>query len=798
VEYLEEGGIRTTNVSYDSTVLATIFIYTNAFRAAAGKPPLYPPLRGRYTTLSDAIIRESQTAQTLSHYASYFTQGYEYFWDRTSRCGADGDLGAGENVEIGEFRVYPGETLKQAHIRIGIDYTYGWALSPPHYANMVNDWVNPSQPYNSAAFMELSLGSGTARAVQEPPYTEDPVTLVTPIQGMFSAQVFRSRDKWVDFGDAVWQGTLGTVSWDQPSNPVEPCILTTGVSLGGASLSRQNLYIKGHGINMVPRPDAEKSANASGMYVIGGGMFSHGYVYSAQETEYRNTLSEPDKIDFDSLFGDVVYAAAVVFVEPNGDSPPRLDLTISSFGKNPVVAASYTLPAKYGEVLRAVFSPSGISAVVRVAEIVPNSGPFILHNQRNFSLNSTLPNDKTAYGQDLLFIEFSIDLDTVANEVFASAALAHRSSVTVDVVKAKSTVVSTTRTNEYEHRCEALYRCWAAYDTENQLVFATNQVESHTIQSCEFDAALSDTIPVGTLFSLPEATGSVVTKSKGTLAFPDGTSFVHTDTSGSFKNATGYSVQFNNLDITRPSEMIYTRMDMVTRTNPPPPAPPSTRPDKRKLNIKVYDGTDIVFAYEDCGQEFNDQSPATCRVGADIGFLTPAYFFVMVGTYVPHWRTVWPRGWITNGVPNVNRPEGDAVYKVDYKADLSTPAFTSSASALSDETGFSLSRSISPYVGNYFASTTAQRLRYDGQMLTAIGLRPSVDWEDLWVPETTDFATLSRKHNAFGPPLSGWPRVAEPQTPDTVKVVHVVSSIDLQGVTGVGDLDDNIFPIGVL
>jgi hypothetical protein len=54
--------------------------------------------------------------------------------------------------------------------------------------------------------------------------------------------------------------------------------------------------------------------------------------------------------------------------------------------------------------------------------------------------------------------------------------------------------------------------------------------------------------------------------------------------------------------------------------------------------------------------------------------------------------------------------------------------------------------------------------------------------------------TSVKRFNLFGPESRGYPRAVD--TP--LKEHYVVSSLDLKAITGVGDLDDNIFPYGVI
>jgi hypothetical protein len=779
VPYIDSGEETTASTAFVSTTMKTIFNETNAYRAEVSRPPLLPPLRGYYNAVANAIIYEMQRAKVMAHETVLYRLGYRSFLDRLlHRAGVEDQVASAENIGITNLPRLPDETEVNYQRRFGIARTLSWRNSPPHYYGMTYEYKDPAYPALTEGFLELSLGGGTVTAAQTPPlYTGEPTPIYPTFGGLYATQIFRGRSRWVDAASAYWTGAMGTVSWNGLPNPcASEAVLdqrTKGMDI--YDWSQNVVYHKGRTVRIFEHP----STPTAHRRVMGAGLFSVQYVLTEEEVAFRTKLTPDDQAIFDTLFSDPVYVSAVVLYAPfSAAESPSLQMYVKPLqGGDGWIVAEHALTTTAFENGRAIFSHNGLKAVVTVSDVVRHPNQYVLHNQVNFNVNSTLAEGAVGFGSSLAFVEFEIE-----DAVTATASVAHTSLVDVSVNQCNTVDEGADKRNTLNRSVSASYRCFAAYDVDD-LVFATNHVEIVANQTCVYAPYGSDTIPINS--SDPSSTGTVVQTHTATLYFPDSTNVVHTNCAGSANTMTGFVMQFEHLDILRPSEAVTSKLNLSMR------AAPTAEGTTQKIDASVTIRGDGVVSFDDIGERFNDQYTATCFRGGYATSMSPTRTFVQKEDGYPHWRTFGPVGVVASGFAQsestvVGMQNYADVCKVTHAALLSEVGFSNAV--LSSQTALTRLISIAPRTGGdtsvgFQSAIVASALHYNSEHITAASLI-----------RNDGAITSVKRFNLFGPESRGYPRAVD--TP--LKEHYVVSSLDLKAITGVGDLDDNIFPDGVI
>lgn len=796
----------TARYALKSDLLSSIFHSTNEYRKDVGQKPVFPPLRGWYTGMAESSIYEMNLSGALGHSSSWYRVGYKTLLDRTQRFGAFNGYRLYENAQIANvLTADEDETPAQLFQRQGELFSKLWSESPDHYAAMIFNYTADKPEWSG--FLEIAAAGGVAVGRQEKPHevASDPVLFEQPFSGIWGTQIFHSRDRWVTCGTAYWYGDLGVVSWASYENLCRgrPELYYKTRPHGANDVT---LFIKGRVLII----RSENHPEVTEPYVLGAGMFSRPHVFTESELEYRGTLSEEGQEEFDKQFPDELFVSALALTTPNVSDPesvPNLLLYAFPIGDKASIIHTHPLPIKTYETLSAIFSPDGTKAVIRVCEEIAHPEEYLLHTDIDLTKTHTVEDVKKTTGSRLDFIEFVINKEALT----AESEVIHSSQVNVvvsDVLSEFDPVNGHQTYGSFKQNVDATYKCYAAYDSANTVVYAENEVLISTNQ-------YRDTINVDPVTL--ETTYVVELSTKATLHFPDGTSIIHIDSSGSFHEFQGFIKRFDHLDIMRPSEAITTTLTIVDRDTletPDPYVPKEGFNYKYRLDIDVDIGATNVMSVKNAGLPYPDL-PAYAPQGAiragDIAELVPfngawddrasttmmpalyrtrTTHYTSFGTYSRH---PWP------------------ICKSTYAARLDDDSIEGKAPKF---LGQNRVNSISPRCNNELSGMRTVVARYNGETLNAVRVH-SVD--------TLDKASLDDRQALYGfrhiprkvwqdtpPPgylTTGWVNVGIPfQSPDSdppsilpgTEPAHVVSSLNLKEITQIGDLDDDIFPMGVL
>jgi len=709
------------------------------------------------------------------------------------------------------------------------------------------------------ASMELALRAGSLETVQEAPFELDPVPYTEATEpGVYVAQTFVTRHNFVanSVQQSRWVGNLGTVGLVGLPNPVASYRQLSdrvGGSVGERMLrfSQMNfLFLNGRSYDIF----RDKVVTGESRMIVGAGMFSRKHVLSVPEEELRNKLIDSNATaaaiqEFDDSFPDEQYVAVGVLVtSTTRETPSNIDLLILPVGElnaidywlapdvpeqhdplqpgddlnsyrythPPILAHSVTLSVDACEHMRMEFSPDGLKAVIRIAELIYHPNEYFINTAGEWA-NGTVQTKDIGVGTDLLFYEFVISPD----DMTATSSVVHRSHVEV---AASGTITSGDLT--YTQSVDTTYIVWANYDSDGQLLYTADKVELSSVKG-----------PDGITFS-----------EKSTLLFQNGTGIVHREASwvyptGDFVSPTGFNIQFEYLDPIRPERRIYSKTSVRALTAEDMPLP-GWMPIRNVFNEREFEPYDPDEAHPFFRNEvfigdtaYVDQ-PFAMTSGGGLtwqGMVVPR-MFSSLNTTADSANQPYATGdllYETNSLHGClmdNLMLDEQIYRTSqglepdasksYKAnDTCRVAHTARLdSGHYKLTPISLcnryrakTQSIAPMVGD--GKAIADWCVYDGEYIAAYSLygiitaqlmnSVAADGVQTWEEMLSFFAPAShaRRGGIWGQVAFGLPRrdMAEPEVTIASSYPHVmVSSLDLKAITGVGDLDGNIFPFGVI
>jgi hypothetical protein len=364
-----------------------IFDYTNQVRAANGRKPLLPPLRGVYNGVAEAIVREVTSTGSYGHDSPEFRDGYRFVFERLLTYGAGNSpqyfevlraiipFGS-ENIQ---FDSSPEPAVNDS---LGTYFAKAWENSPPHFQAMIADYFDedsdPSR--NTAGTHQISLGGATVNNIAESAALDGGFSgaLPDPLTGTFAAQIFQAPDTAYQSASRAWYGDNGrTLTFGAPPihEPV-PVLHRTDREAFSSIIQRFDapvfvVYHRGHPIPLEhptreARPDLTTfKGDITGVTPIPEGDKDGARLLAACLVEGENYL--------------IVRVAALYAPEDWSEQP---QIIISDYAVNEPVYTDARLLTSTAELLpqetcgiTAEFSPSGERCVasVHVREPSPNS-----------------------------------------------------------------------------------------------------------------------------------------------------------------------------------------------------------------------------------------------------------------------------------------------------------------------------------------------------------------------------------------------------------------------------------------
>jgi hypothetical protein len=865
---------------FKSTVMKTVFDLTNASRA--GKLPLYGPLRGYYNQVSELTVDEMVTTSTLSHGYTKYRLGARTFDQRLRTCGGAFPLDGGENLVARSQVPLPNETLEDFRIRLGTGFMQWWSESPPHLENITRDWVDPAFPTGSICSLELAVGQGIVQRVPAASYLLDPVPYPNPVGAYYAAQTFVKRYNFVSHApqQSRWQGDSGTVGWVGLPNPVavyrqlgnrEYSKLVDGSPRPGF-VGMNHVFIKGRAFD-VYRDNFNFSTGESRI-ICGAGMFSRKHPLSEPEQELRDKLVEANAsaetlAKFDASFPDEQYlSVGVLVMESSRTVAPKIEILIMPVGEpnfldywlkpgvperhnplrpgddifsnrythHPIVACSVNLSVEACEHMRMEFSPNGLKAVIRIAELVYHPNSYFAEEMadagRVYKVKAVAEKDRGA-GTDLLFYEFVIDPGSLT----ATSSVVHRSHVEVT---ASGVITHEGLGLTYTQSVDTTYIVWANYNSDNALLFTVDKVDA----------------------SLVKGNSGLTFSETSTLLFQNGSEFIHRQATwsqapGPYVSPNGFNIQFEYLDPMNPDRRIYSKtsvrqLELGEGREPWMPIRHTESDETEFVDCKEVTSGDPPVTTLLTGPFFRnevfigdtkyvDQPYAMTAGGGITGF--NGVSDLRLFSSLRHAPTILQQPYTTGGLyyehasahgclldkrtldSRIYYQEDGSAETTASKTYKANDACTATHTARLDGGNYELvpiprchryrskTQSIAPMVGD--GRAIADWCIYDGHYIAAYSLyaTPSVQDMQRWSSDgitTRDEqlelyrpATQSTPQNPFGrgtiwgQVAFGLPRSDAVSNPELYPHV-VVSSLDLKAITGVSDLDGNIFPFGVI
>lgn len=403
-----------------------------------------------------------------------------------------------------------GENLASSPSSDPADVINAWAASPEHYDNIVYDWDDPNDD-TDAGLIQLATVSGTLEKQDGSP--------ITPFAAQMSAQVFTSTTNWVHALPASWTGDAGTLSW-----VFNQFIATTSDRQAQYSVLRdsgpgQSIVLRGRFINL---PGTSKGL-------------------------WGAALMRDDD-------GRVVLRAAQVVGEAEAISLEIRDWYVDDIRDGAEIAVyTHALPEHAIVLGRVNFSASGERAVfaVHVSEALPRSF-VVLSGATNYAeadFDARSPGPDVRSGSSITHVEF-------ANGTFTPG---EKQELFFDVLACRDELINTETPYEAAHyhvKCEGSYIAYKDYDGE-ALVQAIAHVKwvkkKRTSQAGKAE---------------------LVVTCYGKLVFPDSSEFVYVDakvnpdapestlTDWYVVGAEGFFTLIRYLDIRKPENIVYVRHEL--------------------------------------------------------------------------------------------------------------------------------------------------------------------------------------------------------------------------------------------
>lgn len=181
----------------EDAVTALVRSETNLRRAAVGRAPLQPIIRGWAGELATDAIYQIQYSGTFGHSSPLFRPGHQELTDRLNARGG-WTYGAGENLAYG-YGAYS--------LELAMAIVEAWTNSPGHYANMIENWELDG---NAFPFMDFASGPALLQRNQLPPYDLNGPTVpfLPPLNTRASVQIFGNPQSWV-YASSERDGLLG-------------------------------------------------------------------------------------------------------------------------------------------------------------------------------------------------------------------------------------------------------------------------------------------------------------------------------------------------------------------------------------------------------------------------------------------------------------------------------------------------------------------------------------------------------------------------------------------------------------
>ena len=496
----------------------------NALRAAGDMKPFYPQLRGWDQAASEVAVRETLRTGTVGHSFPGALAGYRTIDERTQLRAAWGGCSAGVVVHGENGMVTPPPTGIEPYAK-GRWWAQLWEGSPTHYATLMSGYHREGERLSwpragaDAPFVELAVATGTVHQRQEPPYRLDSPTVPERATGDVVTATYLGRTAWVGSAPAAWQGAQGRVSW-----------WGTAWYMMEPPGSWYGTYFRELAGGLSPQTDWPTPAEVPFELSCSPALHSISFAPSCRQAIYApqagevyyqgraltlfSPLVEDELADEDWLGGRVleVRGAAiqrtddglflnVLLIEaPHAlDEPCRLRLMqrdllqpgeVRPDSARPdagpgwsrggfVQVAEFVLPDLTEAVSGAAFSPDGAKCVLSAFVLVPNEGPVIEFNQRDFALDGTVPHP--LYGSEVRFIEWAggefaeLGTERVVVEVEAGS----------EPLPEAEQWGGTTHRNFYRATCQARYKLLAQYSAEGELEYLEVDTDIQTRQTAK-------------------------------------------------------------------------------------------------------------------------------------------------------------------------------------------------------------------------------------------------------------------------------------------------------------------------
>ena len=173
-------------IEYMGEIRAAILKETNLLRESGGRANFNPPIRGMEGVLPASVLYQMDYAGQIEHDHPDYREGYKTFPDRAKSREGEVAGGAGENLLA--------TTATISGADFGIAAVDGWRNSPGHYANMMDLWEDDSWALLRDLPIEEhelypTLDPGIRAGSSIPSFSTGPVST--------AAQIFHSHEDWV-------------------------------------------------------------------------------------------------------------------------------------------------------------------------------------------------------------------------------------------------------------------------------------------------------------------------------------------------------------------------------------------------------------------------------------------------------------------------------------------------------------------------------------------------------------------------------------------------------------------------
>lgn len=632
-----------------------------------------------------------------------------------------------------------GENLASSPSGDPADVINAWAASPEHYDNIVYDWDDPNDD-TDAGLIQLATVSGTLEKQDGSP--------ITPFAAQMSAQIFTSTQNWVGVLPSAWSGDAGTVSWKFNQYIAETASRCASFSVLWEGATAHSIVLRGRYINL---PGTSKGVWGAALRRDDAGRVA---LRVAQVVD----VSGSPTLEIRDWYVDDVREGGEIDVH------------------------SYTLPEHAEFLGRVNFSASGEKAAfpVHVSEALPRSF-VVLSGATQYAeadFDARAPGPDIRSGSSIVHVEF-------VNGTFTPG---EKQELFFDVLACREELIPSETPYEAAHyhvKCEGDYVAFQDYDGE-QLVEATAHVKW---------VKKMRTTPAGVL--------DLVVTCYGKLVFPDSSEFVYVDArvdpekdsdpvhSCYVTGAEGFFTVIQYLDIRNPDNMLYVRHDLggeigtITRIA-----------DGAQVPYETYTmSMDLMFRGEVLKHKDNVAPQYHLDGWWDPHDAMDAPPMVMDPRYGTNAAS------LPTGQPWIAAYSGGAVRYMGFSAvsdadnwpwwpAAGTPVACAARhhaniSGVSPETG-AFTNYVAPQAAFLVASPDVWVTGYDGSGINlgfSSTLKSTLSEHDGHYVMAGEIGQINgiRKYEFTGDDRYFWR-----------------SSLDLKSITGIGDMSDNILPMGVI